>query len=83
MEHGGAEAGDLRKIPWLPPPLRSAADGVALNPWWILQQILAAAVAVLITILDNFPYGFLDLLIEKDFPFSHRLSLVNPNPNPS
>lgn len=37
----------------------SAADGAALNPWWILQQILAAAVAVLITILDNFPYGFL------------------------
>ena len=62
-------------------PPRSAADGVAF-PWWILQQILAAAVAVLITILDNFPYGFLDLLIE-DFLFSHRLSLVNPNPNPS
>ena len=55
------------------PPLRSAAEGVALNPCWILQQILAAAVAVLITILDNFPYGFLDyldLLIEKDFLFS-------------
>ena len=42
--------------------LRSAADRVAFNPWWILQQILAAAVAVLITVLDNFPYGFLDLL---------------------
>ena len=41
-------------------PRNTNSDASTVPRWcWVLQQVLAAAVAVLITILDNFPYGFL------------------------